>query len=120
VAKVCALPPYAQCPKATYWRPNVALILTLRKGDDLFVCDEAGDQQLIVEHILNSQHYVIRAGEALYDIIPEQAVEVLPNIRLFIGQKNGSPEGRARLAIEAPENVRIFSGKNYRKSMNAN
>jgi hypothetical protein len=70
-----------------FWRPTVALILNRREGDDLFVCDAAGDQQLIVERVLDDRHFVIRMGEVLYDVTYEQTVEVLPNVRLLSGRK---------------------------------
>ena len=100
----------------------MALILNLSEGDDLFVCNEASDQQLIIEHIVDAQHYVIRAGEALHNITYEQTVEVLPNVRLFIGKRNRpsrhGPKSLARLGIEAPESTLILTGENYRKETN--
>ncbi len=88
----------------------MALVFSLKKGQDFYVADE----QFIVAGIHTSTSFALthvdsKTGKRTrYEIVELERVEVFPNVFVGAGEK---PETMiARVAIDAPRSMRISRG----------
>lgn len=87
----------------------MALILSMREGEDFFV----EDCRVVVSSIENERHFVVVSGGQAHHVTDDKMVEVLPDVLISVGARAQS--GLARLVIEAPRDKLILRGENYRK-----
>lgn len=88
----------------------MALILTLKEGQDFYV----GEEQFIVEKVHNETHFIIRDAETqqLYEITDECGTEVLPKVFISAGERPST--SIARVAINAPYEMVVLRGDKKR------
>lgn len=90
----------------------MALVLALKRRDDFYVRDE----RYAVKDILSDTHARIEMPDGkIIDVFAEQASEIAPEVFLQVGSR--SQGDSVRLAIEAPRDVPILSGKRYREAI---
>jgi hypothetical protein len=89
----------------------VALVLTLRQGEDFFIAKE----RLVVESIVSeTEFFVVRMLDgARFQVVDTRSTEIFKGVSLSAGARGQLD--LARVAIEAPRAVRIMRGDNYRK-----
>jgi hypothetical protein len=88
----------------------MALVLRLRKGQDFFVADE----QVVVSQLFGDARFeleVASTGKRL-EITEEESTELMPDV--FISSGGRAQSGLAKIAIDAPREIAILRGENYR------
>ena len=92
------------------------LVMSLHKGEDIYV---DGDR-LVVDDILADDHFLMAAGDNVFHVVGDQAVQVLPAVLVFVGDRlnrNSSVAPTAiRVSIDAPRSKLILRGQHYRDS----
>ena len=89
----------------------MALVLSLREGQDFYL----DDQRVLVTRVdglMNFELTVARTGKK-FAITDAEAAEVLPNV--FVSAGDRPQRGLARVAIDAPREVRITRGDKWRE-----
>lgn len=95
----------------------MSLVLSLRTTDDFFV----GDQQLEVTRIYDDTTFTLTRREensdddVSFEITEKEAVEVLPDV--FVSAGDLFQRGIIRAVIDAPRNILILRGDNYREGV---
>ncbi len=87
----------------------MALVLLMRPGESIF----AGDDQITLREVVSEFQAVVEAGGSLFDIVDDRATEVLPSVRLSIGDK--ALQSAVRIAIQAPRDKLILRKEKYRE-----
>jgi len=92
------------------------LVLSLREGQDFFLDDE----QVFVEKVdgLMQFRLVVAATRKSFEITDAESAEVLPNVYVSAGDR--PQRGIARVAIDAPRNIRIMRGDRWREAKGEN
>lgn len=85
----------------------MALVLNMRPGDRVYVDDDPID---LVE-IHDEAQAVVRARDREYSVVDDRAVEVLPDVRLSIGDR--AMPSSVRIAIQAPRDKLILREDKY-------
>ena len=98
----------------------MALILSMRRGDDFFV----GEERFIIDKVETKTKFFVRhicnkwigrvriPSSRMYEITDAHAVEVVPDVFISAGLNNTG--GMIRVAIEAPYHVLILHGDKKR------
>jgi len=91
----------------------VALVLTLRQGEDFFIANE----RMVLESITSDSEFFVRRTKdgARFRVVDTHSTEVFQGVALSSGVGWRS-QLQARIAIEAPINVRVLRGDKYRKA----
>lgn len=88
----------------------MALVLSLRKGEDFYV----GNEQFVIDTIHSDVFFRVKHLESgrAYEISDTQATEIMDGVFVSSGEK---PQAQmARVAIEAPANLMVLRGDKYR------
>jgi sRNA-binding carbon storage regulator CsrA len=87
----------------------MALILSMKAGEDFYV----GDACVSVRRITSPTSFVLRRASdgAVFTVDDKKAAEILPNV--FVSAGHHAHEGTARVAIDAPRELRILRGVSY-------
>jgi hypothetical protein len=88
----------------------MALVLSLKKGQDFYV----GEEQFVLEKIHSDTRFRIRhaATRKHFEISDEDAAEILSDVYVSAGDRPAS--NMARIAIAAPDDVLILRGEKKR------
>lgn len=90
----------------------MALVLLMKPRESLYVDD---DKITLVE-VVSEFQAVVKTKAGIFDIVDDRATEVLPDVRLSLGEK--ALHSATRVAIQAPRDKIIlredkyFAGKN--------
>ena len=89
----------------------MALVLSLREGQDFYLDD---DQVLVtwVDGLMHFQLMLASSGQS-FVITDAESVEVLPDV--FVSAGDRPQRGIARVAIDAPREIRITRGDRWRE-----
>lgn len=89
----------------------MALVFQLIKGEDFYINHE----QVVVQEIVSPAEFVLlRARDgAVIRVREGRSVEIFKGVFISVGAR-GQPDA-ARVSIEAPRNVLLLRGENYRK-----
>ena len=89
----------------------MALVLSLREGQDFYLDD---DRVLVtrVDGLMSFELTVERTG-ARSSITDAEAAEIMPDV--FVSAGDRPQRGLARVAIDAPREVRITRGDKWRE-----
>jgi sRNA-binding carbon storage regulator CsrA len=89
----------------------MALVLTLKVGEDFFV----NHDQVLVQEIVSPTEFTLRRTRdgASIPVREGRAVEVFRGVFISVGARGQND--LARVAIEAPRNVMLLRGDNYRR-----
>ncbi len=87
------------------------LVLSLREGQDFYLDDE----QLVVRRVQGLMRFELQVAKTgkLHEITDAESSEVLEDV--FVSAGDRPQKGIARVAIEAPREVRITRGDRYRE-----
>lgn len=93
----------------------MALILSLRKGDDFFV----DDARVIVTDVKGPNDFTLcdEENQEEFHITDLESKEVREHVYVSAGDYLSS--GQVRLVIEAPRSIRILRGDKYRESVSS-
>lgn len=89
----------------------MALVLSLRQGEDFYVEDE----RFIVVEIFGPSRFQLKDAEtgSIHEVTDEERVEILDDV--FVSAGDRTQMGVARIAIEAPREIMILRGEKYRE-----
>lgn len=90
----------------------MALVLTMREGEDFFVCHE----QFVLSQIVSDRDFILTRvrDQSTIRVTEGRSLELKPNVRVSVGARGQL--GLARIALEAPRTISILRGSNYRKA----
>ena len=89
----------------------MALVLSLREGQDFYL----DDAQVLVTRVDGLMHFqlMLAASGQSFVITDAESVEVLPDV--FVSAGDRPQRGIARVAIDAPREIRITRGDRWRE-----
>ena len=89
----------------------MALVLSLREGQDFYLDD---DQVLVtrVDGLMHFQLMLASSGQS-FVITDAESVEIMPDV--FVSAGDRPQRGIARVAIDAPREIRITRGDRWRE-----
>jgi hypothetical protein len=91
----------------------MALVLTLREGDDFYV----EDQRFVVLEIYSQTSFRLnKEGHCTYEVTEYEGIEVIPDV--FVSSGDYYQNGVVRVVIDAPRSVLILRGAKYREMTN--
>jgi sRNA-binding carbon storage regulator CsrA len=89
----------------------MALILSLRQGEDFFL----GQERVMVRKVYSNKHFVLETSEGThYEIVQDRMAEVAPDV--FISSGDRGLNGVVRIVIDAPRDIIILRGQAYRRA----
>ena len=88
------------------------LVLSLREGQDFFL----GDEQVVVGRVHGIVKFEVKVKKTgkCHEISDAESVEILPDVFLSAGDR--PQKGIARVAIDAPREIKITRGDRYREN----
>jgi len=88
----------------------MALVLSLREGQDFYL----DDAQVLVTRVDGLMHFqlMLAASGLSFTITDAESAEVLPDV--FVSAGDRPQRGIARVAIDAPREIRITRGDRWR------
>ena len=89
----------------------MALVLSLREGQDFYL-DDAQVLVTRVEGLMHFQLMLASSGQS-FVITDAESVEVMPDV--FVSAGDRPQRGIARVAIDAPREIRITRGDRWRE-----
>lgn len=88
----------------------MALILSLREGDDFYV----GDSRILLTKIAGPRQFTVETPDGSHwGIVDDRMTEVMPDVLVSSGTQGTSTQ--VRVVIEAPREIRILRGAKYRE-----
>lgn len=87
----------------------MALVLTLKAGEDFYV----GDERVTVADITSLNEFILLRHKDLvsFTVVNGPSIELFPGVKVSAGLRGQSD--LARVAIEAPRSVRILRTEHY-------
>ena len=89
----------------------MALVLSLREGQDFYL-DDAQALVTRVDGLMRFQLMLASSGQS-FVITDAESVEVMPDV--FVSAGDRPQRGIARVAIDAPREIRITRGDRWRE-----
>ena len=89
----------------------MALVLSLRKGQDFYL----DDVQVLVTRVDGLMHFqlMLASSGQSFVITDAESVEIMPDV--FVSAGDRPQRGIARVAIDAPREIRITRGDRWRE-----
>lgn len=88
----------------------MALVLRLRPGEDFYV----DHQHFLLDAIIDEKRAILRHGTRRIEIDFDHDTEILPGVHVTLGERRSTIA--LPISIDAPRQVAILSGQNYRAS----
>ncbi len=89
----------------------MALILSMRNGDDFYL----GDRRVVVSEITGPRQFTVTTEDGVaHGIVADRMAEIFPDV--FVGCGKSGTYIQVRVAIDAPREVTILRGTKYRES----
>jgi sRNA-binding carbon storage regulator CsrA len=89
----------------------MALIISLKRGEDLYVEDD----RLVVTEIREDGSCLVSTDKGDFEVVDDQMVEVFPDV--FVSAGNRAHIYTVRLAVDAPREKVILRGTKYRERL---
>ena len=89
----------------------MALVLSLREGQDFYL----DDAQVLVTRVDGLMHFqlMLASSGQSFVITDAESVEIMPDV--FVSAGDRPQRGIARVAIDAPREIRITRGDRWRE-----
>lgn len=85
----------------------MALTLSLREGDDVFI----GGHRVVVWSIVSEHHIILRLEDGTeFDIVDDKTTEILKHVYVGLGKQKQERDLWAKLIFEAPRSITILRG----------